>query len=67
MAGMSQEAPLPVVSGSSTSVLRGNIVVGQGLIAGVKKSHRSKNSSNSKAKHGFESVASSSALKEMPL
>ena len=27
-AGMSQEAPLPVVSGSSTSVLRGNIVVG---------------------------------------
>lgn len=64
--GMSQEAPLPIASCSNSSLLKGNIVVGQGLIAGVKKSHRSKKSSARVAKRGFES-ATSSPLKEMPL
>lgn len=64
--GLSQEPPLAFACGSNSPVLKGNIVVGQGLIAGVKKSHRSKKSSARAGKRGFESAASS-PLKEVPI
>ena len=65
--GMSREPPLPVACGSNRSTVKGNIVVGQGLIAGVKKSHRGKKSSGRAVKRGFESATSSPALNEVPL
>jgi hypothetical protein len=67
----SQEAPLAIGCGSNTSMLKGNIVVGQGLIAGVKKPEK-RAASRGNNLHAQESryngsPSNGSPLGEMPL